>query len=182
MSAMAAKALEDRRSHLAAAGSFHFVCEFKRKLRGYPWWKGVIFYCLMKVNRFASARLKLPTIIRYDDKGAFWTEYGGGFTDIALAHQAIETRKAEYRARGWDDVQFELTEGLPLNGLTPAQTGTYCDQDFVGEYIPEFIQIRQGPVMCPFKKSICTPEEVLSRADLEPLFRSNAGVDATLNR
>lgn len=182
MAAMPAKALDERRAHLASAGTFHFVCEFKRKLRGFPWWKNVIFYCLRKANRFASARLKLPTIIRYDDKGAFWTEYGGGFTDIELAHQAIEMRRKRYEALGWDDVQFELTENLPMNGLTPAQTGTYCDQDFVGDYIPEFIQIRQGPVMCPFKRELCTPDEVLSRVQIEPLFRANADVEAALNQ
>lgn len=173
---MPAKALDERRAHLAAAGTFYFVCEFKRRLGGFPWWKAVIFDALMRANRFASARLRLPTIIRYDGEGAFWTEYLGGFSDKAMALRVIEHMRAENPNR-----RFELTD-LPMNGLLPEATDRWTDQDFPGDYLPDFFKANQGPVMCPFKRALCNPDETISRVQIEPLFRANAEVDAALNQ
>jgi hypothetical protein len=168
-----------RRAPLASAGMFHFVCEFKRKLVGFPLWKTIIFHVLMKANRIASTKLKLPTVIRYDGEGAFWTEYCGGFTDLLLAQETIEQMRAERKAEGKHS-QFELTH-LPLNGVLPERTDRYTDQDFPGEYLPEFYRANTGMVMCPHKRTLCNPDEVITRTEIEPLFIQIAKVDAAVS-
>ena len=180
MAAMPAKAIEDRRSHLASAGVFHFVSEYKRKMTGFPLWKRPIFWLLMKANRFASTRLGLPTIIHYNEKDRFWIEYRGGFTDRELALDTVERLRAENAAHGKYS-QFELTYDLPLNGTLPGPTARYVDQDFPGDYLREFYRANKGPVMCPYKRKLCKPEEVISRTDIEPLFEATAKIEAALN-
>ena len=178
MSPAVAQALEGTsRAHIAQAGTFYFVCEFKRKLDGYPLWKTIVFRLLMRANRIASARLQLPTIIRYgDNAGAFWTEYLGGFTDRELALRVIHQMRAEN-----PDRHFELTD-LPLNGVLPGATGRWTDQDFPGDYLPDFYKSNAGPVLCPHKGKLCNPDETLSSVELVPLFRGCAGVDSVLSQ
>lgn len=178
---MAAQQLEARRAPLASAGVFHFVSEYKRKMSGFPPWKRPIFWVLMKANRFACARLGLPTIIHYDKKDRFWIEYRGGFTDRELAETTVERLKAENRAKGIQS-QIEVTYDLPLNGLLPEPTARYVDQDLPGEYVSEFYKVNQGPVLCPFKRSLCTPEDVITRSQIEPLFYEIAKLDATVQK
>ena len=176
MPAAVAQQLETRRAPLASAGVFHFVSEYKRKMTGFALWKRPIFWLLMKANRFACARLQLPTIIHYNEKDRFWIEYRGGFTDRELAETTVARLRSEHPYS-----QFEVTFDLPLNGLLPEPTARYVDQDYPGEYIPEFYQVNKGPVLCPHKRSLCFPGEVVSRADIEPLLNACAAIEAQLN-
>lgn len=169
---------------MATAGRYHHVAEYKRdmKLTGYPRWHVPLFRLLMKINRFASTRLKWPTIIHYGKVGGpFWIEYRGGFTDRVLANQAVEQMKAENMAAGIQS-QFEVTYDLPLNGVLDGRTDRYVDQDFVGDYIPEFYKANKGPVLCPFKRSLCKPDDVITREEIEPLFVEIAKLDVAVNR
>jgi len=165
------------RAHIAEAGTFHFVCEFKRKLVGYPLWKMIIFRVLMKANRFASARLELPVVIQHGGEGAFWMEMLGGYTDKELALQTIYQMRTQNPAR-----HFELTSDLPLNGVLPEATGRWVDQDFPGDYLADFQKVNTGPVLCPHKGKLCNPDETLSSVELVPLFRGCAGVDSALSQ
>ena len=177
MSPAAAQALEGTsRASLASAGTFHFVCEYKRKLDGYPAWKTIVFRLLMRANRFASARLQLPTVIRHGQEGAFWTEYLGGFTDKELALRAIHQMRTQNPER-----HFELTD-LPLNGVLPEATGRWTDQDFPGDYLSDFQKANTGPILCPHKQKLCNPDETLSSVELVPLFRECSGVDSALSQ
>jgi len=177
LSPAAAQALEGtHRGHIAQAGTFHFVCEYKRKLDGYPAWKTSVLRLLMRANRFASARLQLPTVIRHGQEGAFWTEYLGGFTDKELALRAIHQMRTQNPER-----HFELTD-LPLNGVLPEATGRWTDQDFPGDNLPDFYAANKGSVLCPHKGKLCNPDETLSSVELVPLFRGCAGVDSVLSQ
>lgn len=178
----AARAEMPRRTHLAPAGVFHLVTEYKRKLRGFPRWKVVVFHALRKINRIASTKLGIPVVIRYDGEGAFWTETAGGFTDLEIAYPAISSRRDQYAAMGWDDVQIELTKNVPMNGFLPLTTGRFCPQDYVGEYIPEFVQEHTSIAMCPYKKQLCAPNDTMSRVDFKELDEASLSLDLVLNR
>ena len=130
----------------------------------------------MKANRFACARLQLPTVIHYNEKDRFWIEYCGGFSDRELAEKTVERLRREN-----PHSQFEVTYDLPMNGLLPEATARYVDQDFPGDYLSEFFKVNKGPVLCPFKRSLCTPGEVISKVQIEPLLNACASVDAQLN-
>jgi hypothetical protein len=172
---MPAHQLEARRTPLASAGVFHFVSEYKRRMTGFPLWKRPIFWLLMKANRWACAKLELPTIIHYNEKDRFWIEYRGGFTERELAETTVERLRREH-----PNSQFEVTFDLPLNGLLPEPTARYVDQDFPGDYLREFYKANKGPVLCPFKRSLCTPKDVVSREQLQPLFDGCAGVETAI--
>lgn len=174
-----ARAATPRRTHLAPAGVCQLVTLFRKNLRGYPKWKLAIFYVLRKANRLAATKLKLPVVL---DPNGYWFEYQGVFDHIETAYQAIEQMNAEFKAQGINDVQFELTKNLPRNGILPKQTGRYLDQDYPNDYIREFTKEHTGPVMCPFKKSLCRPDDVMSRADFKELDEASAKLELVLNR
>lgn len=161
------------RAPLAMAGRCWLAVEYKRKMTGYAWWKQIVFHIFLAFARFCDTVLELPTIIRYDRRDRFWIDYCGSFSSKDLTLSAIDVMRAE-REREGRKSQFGWTE-LPLNGVTPEQSGRYLDQDFPGTDTLQFQRANQI-VKCPFNGSQCNPDETIKRQAIDEIVRESTRV------
>lgn len=168
------------RAPLAAAGTSTLATEYKRKLKGYPWWKQIIFDVTRMWLRFCDTRLHLPTIIHHDKRGDFTIDYCGTFDDRELALAAIAKMKEARETEAEASSQFQWQD-LPRNGLTPEASGRYFDSDFPNEETLQF-QRANRTVRCPFNGSQCNPDETAPRSTLNTIVkRSQEANDAARN-
>lgn len=162
------------RAPLAIASTSTLATEYKRKLRGFPWWKQIIFEATRKWLWFCDTKLHLPVIIHHDKKGDFSIDYCGTFDTRELALAAIGKMREERIAAGETESTFHWND-LPHNGVTPAKSGRYMDQGFVGDDSLRFERSNRT-VNCPFNGSLCTPDETVSRHEVNDIARQSTAV------